>query len=205
MPFYRLAQVKGFLVTFADADGTYRNGCLTYWSFIFYLSKYYELLDSAILIAKGKRISLLQAYHHAGVILVMWSFASTGTASSVCLVAANACVHTVMYIYYMMAALKIRMPFKNMITVLQIVQFCVGQVLATTYLIIAERNPGVPPPQDVWASTFGLQTVWMSELTSTLFGQAYVFPLIVLFTMFYIKTYSTAAAPVSGSRRVKRD
>ena len=46
---------------------------LAYYGWIFYLSKFYEILDTAIILAKGKKSSTLQTYHHAGAILCMWA------------------------------------------------------------------------------------------------------------------------------------
>ncbi|KAJ6022988.1 hypothetical protein N7499_008306 [Penicillium canescens] len=46
---------------------------------IFCLSKYYELLDSAIIFAAGRRLTNLHIFHHAGVIVcacLMWQLAS---------------------------------------------------------------------------------------------------------------------------------
>ena len=49
------------------------------WGSVFYLSKYYEFVDTWILVCKvdgrtGKRVvpSLLQTYHHAGIALTMY-------------------------------------------------------------------------------------------------------------------------------------
>ena len=42
------------------------------YAYMFYLSKYYEVFDSVILLLKGKRVSNLQSYHHAGAIICMW-------------------------------------------------------------------------------------------------------------------------------------
>lgn len=49
------------------------NEGLAFWGWIFYLSKFYEVLDTAIIIAKGKRSTTLQTYHHAGAMLSMWA------------------------------------------------------------------------------------------------------------------------------------
>ena len=38
-----------------------------FWANIFYISKYYEFVDSWILILKGKECSFLQVYHHTGI------------------------------------------------------------------------------------------------------------------------------------------
>jgi hypothetical protein len=49
------------------------NEGLAFWGWFFYLSKFYEVLDTAIIIAKGKRSIFLQKYHHAGAMLSMWA------------------------------------------------------------------------------------------------------------------------------------
>lgn len=41
------------------------NEGLGWWGFLFYMSKYYELLDTALLLVKRKQPSFLQVYHHA--------------------------------------------------------------------------------------------------------------------------------------------
>ena len=49
------------------------NEGLAFWGWFFYLSKFYEVLDTAIILAKGKRSTTLQKYHHAGAMLSMWA------------------------------------------------------------------------------------------------------------------------------------
>lgn len=49
------------------------NEGLAYYGWIFYLSKFYEVLDTFIILSKGKQGSTLQTYHHAGAMLCMWA------------------------------------------------------------------------------------------------------------------------------------
>lgn len=58
-----------------DSSDTGRlwNLGLAYFGWIFYLSKFYEVVDTAIILAKGKRSSTLQTYHHAGAMMCMWA------------------------------------------------------------------------------------------------------------------------------------
>ena len=49
------------------------NEGLAFYGYFFYLSKFYEVVDTAIILAKGKRSSTLQTYHHAGAMLCMWA------------------------------------------------------------------------------------------------------------------------------------
>lgn len=41
--------------------------------YLFYLSKFYEVIDTAIILAKGKKSPLLQTYHHAGAMLCVFA------------------------------------------------------------------------------------------------------------------------------------
>ena len=49
------------------------NEGLAFYGWFFYLSKFYEVLDTLIILAKGKRSSTLQTYHHAGAMMCMWA------------------------------------------------------------------------------------------------------------------------------------
>lgn len=49
------------------------NEGLAFYGWFFYLSKFYEVFDTLIIIAKGKRSSTLQTYHHAGAMMCMWA------------------------------------------------------------------------------------------------------------------------------------
>ena len=46
---------------------------LAWYGWWFYLSKFYEVVDTAVIILKGRRSSLLQTYHHAGAMICMWA------------------------------------------------------------------------------------------------------------------------------------
>lgn len=46
---------------------------LAWYGWWFYLSKFYEVIDTAVIILKGRKSSLLQTYHHAGAMICMWA------------------------------------------------------------------------------------------------------------------------------------
>ena len=56
----------------ADLGRLWNEG-LAFYGWFFYLSKFYEVLDTAIILVKGKRSSTLQTYHHAGAMMCMWA------------------------------------------------------------------------------------------------------------------------------------
>lgn len=49
------------------------NEGLAYYGWLFYLSKFYEVVDTLIILAKGKNSSLLQTFHHAGAMMCVWA------------------------------------------------------------------------------------------------------------------------------------
>jgi hypothetical protein len=69
-PEYQLA--AGGVPDSTDVGRMWNQG-LAYLGWIFYLSKFYEVLDTAIILAKGKKSSTLQTYHHAGAMMCMWA------------------------------------------------------------------------------------------------------------------------------------
>jgi hypothetical protein len=54
-------------------QGRLWNEGLDFYGHLFYWSKFYEFLDTAIILAKGKQGSLLQVYHHIGALICMWA------------------------------------------------------------------------------------------------------------------------------------
>lgn len=109
--------------------GLWREG-LGYWGFLFYLSKYWELVDTVLLIWKGRQPSFLQVYHHAMTILCAYMLQASHANAMFLFVGLNATVHTVMYGYYALCVLGWKFRGKFLITMMQIIQFCIGIGLA---------------------------------------------------------------------------
>lgn len=78
-----------------DAGRLWNEG-LAFYGWIFYVSKFYEVIDTAIVIAKGKRCSTLQTYHHAGAMMCMWSGIRYMSPPIWLWVAYNSGIHTMM-------------------------------------------------------------------------------------------------------------
>lgn len=49
------------------------NEGLAFYGWLFYVSKFYEVVDTFIILAKGRKSSVLQTYHHAGAMMCMWA------------------------------------------------------------------------------------------------------------------------------------
>jgi len=144
--------------------------------YLFYLSKYYEFVDTVILVVKQKKVSVLQSYHHAGAVLVMWGLCYTQATSVVVFVGLNSVIHTFMYTYYLLCASGIKLPGKVVITTAQIIQFFIG-IFVTLKMFFMGETCQTYPQQLALAAT-----------------HAYVIPLIALFANFYLKQYTSKPA-----------
>lgn len=51
---------------------TQPKGQLFFWSYMYYLSKYYEFIDTLLLLLRKKATSALHVFHHALVLLMAW-------------------------------------------------------------------------------------------------------------------------------------
>jgi len=112
-------------------------------SYLFYLSKVYEIVDSIILLAKGRDVSTLQTFHHAGAIACMYAGVRYQGMPIWIFSVANSFIHTLMYTYYTLTALHLPFPkpLKRALTSMQISQFIVGGSIAASYLFVKLPEP----------------------------------------------------------------
>lgn len=152
---------------------------LAWYGWWFYLSKYYEVVDTAVIILKGRKSSLLQTYHHSGAMICMWAGIRYMAPPTWIFCVFNSLIHTLMYTYYALSALKVRVPsqLKQLLTSLQITQFVVGGLVAASYLFINVTSNRVP-----CLSNSG-------EAFAVLTNCLYLAPLTYLFVAFFIKSY----------------
>jgi hypothetical protein len=84
-----------YIYILPDSNHLWDHG-YAYFSWIFYMSKFYEVVDTFIILAKGKRSSMLQTYHHAGVMICMWAGVRYMSPPSLVGVLLNSAIHTLM-------------------------------------------------------------------------------------------------------------
>lgn len=140
-----------------------------YITYLFYISKYYEFVDTWILYLKNKKPSFLQIYHHIGAVINMKNIYVYTLEAGWIFVTFNSFVHTIMYIYYALSTLKIYLPIKRVITTIQILQFVVGLGLSSLYLQYNNTSK----------QNYNLQ----------MFVNVYLCGLLILFLDFSNKTY----------------
>ncbi|KAG5929947.1 hypothetical protein E4U53_002332 [Claviceps sorghi] len=119
------------------------NEGLGYYGWIFYLSKFYEVLDTFIILAKGKFGSTLQTYHHAGAMLCMWAGIRYMAVPIWVFTLVNSFIHALMYTYYTVTAFSIKVPLvvKRTLTTMQIAQFIGGASYAILHSFITYLVP----------------------------------------------------------------
>jgi hypothetical protein len=114
---------------------------LLFW---FYLSKYYEFIDTFILYAKKKRTNFLQKFHHMGATII-WHLGYVYKLDAIFFASLlNSGVHSIMYLYYFcsmfpVVGYKIR-KYKVYITSIQIAQLAYGAIAIPWYYYDIENN-----------------------------------------------------------------
>eukprot|EP00762_Andalucia_godoyi_P004770 ANDGO_03547.mRNA.1 Putative elongation of fatty acids protein DDB_G0272012 len=73
---------------------------LQYWAYVYYLSKFYELIDTVIMVLKKKKLIFLHVYHHAIVIAMVYSWLDAHMVFHAYGLLFNVGIHVVMYYYY---------------------------------------------------------------------------------------------------------
>lgn len=159
----------------ADSDKKLEKQ-LAPWVWIFYLSKYYEIVDTLILFLSEKESSFLQMYHHAGAIVGCWLVSLGKSHSAWVWIGLNSFIHSIMYMYYALTVIGFRAPFKRLITFMQIAQFIVGMFFGLIYI----THP----------NTFSTDyTLRIYQYAAILFNIVYVIILTGLFIDFERTTY----------------
>jgi hypothetical protein len=133
---YHHYKQNGFLSIYCDRDGSLWRSGLGAWSILFYFSKYWEFIDTWILVLKGKGANFLQVYHHAGIVFIMHAAVASEGAWLLFVVLLNAFIHTLMYTYFAIKTVAPTVEIKSAkyLTMAQIGQFLIG--MGSTYGVL---------------------------------------------------------------------
>lgn len=137
-----LIKLAGGLPDPTDVGRLWNEG-LAFWGWTFYLSKFYEVIDTLVILARGKRSPTLQTYHHAGAMLCMWAGMRWMSPPIWIFVFLNSFIHTLMYIYFTLTTVGVRVHtrIKQTLTTMQIMQFVFGSTLAAIHLFVSYDVP----------------------------------------------------------------
>jgi len=196
IPFYRSFQTLPFWDAFCDRNHVFWDSTLGLTGYYFYLSKYYEFIDTLIILLKGRKSSTLQTYHHAGAILTMYLAINYKSSVIWVFVIFNSFVHTIMYFYYAMTTIGITPPGKQYLTRLQITQFLSGMVIGLYYLLFSNDHAR---GGECFVGPGARAAIWATI--------AYAMPLTWLFFNFARKVYGrkTAVKEIKVDEKERRD
>lgn len=165
---------------FCYSPGQRAAGRLFFVSYAYYLSKYYELLDTVLRVLKGQPLTVLHVFHHAVVLVMAFSWLEYRQSLQVVGLLTNTGVHVIMYGYYLASSLGLKPGklVKQLITSSQIVQFLFSLVCSLPFLAMHFfTRPGGCAGFPAWA-----------------FNCTFNVLLLLLFRDFHRKTYAQGAA-----------
>jgi len=153
----------------------------------FYYSKYVEYLDTAWLVLKGKPVSFLQTFHHFGAPWDVYLGLALKNEGLWIFMFLNAFIHTLMYTYYGLTAAGYRIPFKPLMTIMQLFQFCCGFTIVWEYIYIP-----------CFRADQGMVFSWA-------FNYFYVGTVLLLFMhFFYMDNFQTRPRASTGTAKKKK-
>ena len=99
-----------------------------FWSLMFALSKFIELVDTLFIVLRKRPLIFLHWYHHATILAYCYYWYPEAPSSGRIFGGMNYFIHSIMYTYYSIMAMKIQLPkfLSKVITTLQITQMIVG-------------------------------------------------------------------------------
>jgi hypothetical protein len=181
-----------FSTTTASPTSTINvRGRLIFLYYINYFFKYVELLDTVLLVLRGRTPKFLHVYHHAATLVLSWSQGQSETPMSWFIVSFNLAIHVIMYAYYAGHAMGYRFWWKRYLTSLQIVQF-ISAIVVCVWVIVARV---------VGNATGNASLQCHGDQAGHLFGTAILASYLLLFIQLYRNNYQTpkavAAAPAT--------
>jgi len=153
-------------------------GRVQYWMYVYYLSKYWELFDTLIIVLRKKPLIFLHLYHHTIVLLIVWLWLSYDFLYGSLGMVFNTFVHVFMYYYYYASILGKNVWWKKYITKGQIIQFISSFILSGPYIYYTvhfDKEGKFEPQCGAW-------NTWI-------FSAVCNFSFLLLFTNFYTTSY----------------
>lgn len=164
---------NGDLFSTTTNEGTLRHAIFIYW-----MTKWYELLDTVFMVLRHKKsqISFLHVFHHASVpILADYAYNQACWPAFILIGSMNSFIHVVMYGYYGLTAFyPLRnFPIKKRITQLQMTQFII----------------------------LSLQSIWgFTNYNFCIYSVIYPLVLLSLFSNFYYQAFFRKRVDRSSSK-----
>merc|ERR1712112_130248 len=132
----------GLYKSICDPSFIHSNKVSGYWTWLFTLSKMPELGDTVFIVLRKQQLIFLHWYHHLTVLIYVFYCFSQFTSCARWFMVMNYFVHSLMYSYYAIRAMKVKVPrvIAMSITSLQLLQMVVGCVI--NYLAFQFKRSG---------------------------------------------------------------
>lgn len=139
--------VLPFLLSDLYNNGIIESTCKGYYRYnnyvslvitLFNISKFLEFIDTLFIVFRKSNLDFLHYYHHIITCLYCWNSSYFQISTGIYFAGINLIVHSIMYFYYALLAfdIKILVPYKKYITILQTTQMGLG----TTVIIVWINN-----------------------------------------------------------------
>lgn len=130
----------GFIGSICTAQP--HGGIHTVWFHFFTLSKLVELIDTLFLVLRKREVVFLHWYHHSTVLIYSWFSYRDEISTGIWFIIVNYFVHSLMYSYYFLKSLKVRIPIvvSKTITTLQLSQMVVGVIVNVIAYNMKSKN-----------------------------------------------------------------
>ncbi|CAG2110178.1 unnamed protein product, partial [Medioppia subpectinata] len=153
---------------------------LNIWYLYFTLSKALELFDTLFIVLRKQKLITLHWVHHVLTLTYSWYVIGDVPATARWMVNMNFMIHSMMYTYYALRAMRFAIPRVVNITItsLQIAQMFAG--LFINYLALHYKLSGIPCDLSRKVAVFGFSLYFLFFL---------------LFMNFFIRTYILKSSP----------
>ncbi|KAG5441446.1 Elongation of very long chain fatty acids protein [Clonorchis sinensis] len=148
-----------------------KTDILVYIGYLFYFSKFVEMLDTVFFLCRGKvdQVTFLHVFHHAAMPPSIWwglKYAPGGIVYT--FLVANSFIHVIMYTYYGMAAAGLYkyLWWKNYLTIAQMIQF--------VFLIVHQSQIFLRSTPCNYPKVFPAAIIFYASVFLVLFGNFYV-------------------------------
>eukprot|EP01018_Ginkgo_biloba_P011944 Gb_34832 [translate_table: standard] len=120
--------------------GTRPAGRVFFWSYTFYLSKYYELLDTFVRIVRKKPLGFLHIFSHMTVVCMCFSWIEFSQSLQILGILTNTLLHMIIYSYFICSSMGLAPQFKKFVANCQFVGYVLTFVGYTGLLRLHFRN-----------------------------------------------------------------
>lgn len=146
---------------YSICTASFAQGVTGFWTEMFAMSKVMEFGDTAFIVLRKRPLLFLHWYHHITVLVYTWHAYKDHTASGRWFIWMNYSVHALMYSYYALRSMHVRLPKRAamMVTVMQIMQMVGGVTIGVSILRIKSAGREC---QQTWNNLYFSFTIYLS-------------------------------------------